>query len=376
MRNADVVNEILDHIPKIDYSKTNQMVSLFETTIRYLAGMLSGYDLLNGPAKDLVDHSKVEILKEQSVNLANVLKFAFDTPSGVPNNDVNIASHANDGTTTNGLAVTGTLILEWTRLSDLTGDEQYAKLTEKAQSHLLHPKPSWAQPFPGLVGSNIDKETGEFADASVNWNGGDDSFYEYLIKMYVYDPKRYSLNKDRWIAAAESSMKHLASHPSTRPDLTFLSTYDNGTFGLNSQHLTCFDGGNFLLAGSVLDREDFSNFGLKLVQACHDTYIETATRIGPESFSWDAKSVPDSQKELFKRAGFYITSGDYILRPEVIESFYYAWRITGEEMVSCYLCPFILLMPNNISTANGSGTPSLPSTRTAVLPLVSLASQM
>ncbi|RJE17693.1 hypothetical protein PHISCL_09972, partial [Aspergillus sclerotialis] len=353
MRNPDIVNEILDFIPKIDYSKTNQLVSLFETTIRYLAGMLSGYDLLNGPAKDLVDHSKIEILKEQSVNLANVLKFAFDTPSGVPHNDVNITSHANDGSKTNGLAVTGTLILEWTRLSDLTGDEQYAKLAEKAQSYLLHPEPSWAQPFPGLVGSNIDINTGEFADAAVSWNGGDDSFYEYLIKMYVYDPKRYGLNKDRWIAAAESSMKHLASHPSTRPDLTFLSTYNNGTFGLNSQHLTCFDGGNFLLAGSVLDREDFSDFGLKLVKACHDTYIETATKIGPESFSWDAKSVPDSQKELFKRAGFYITSGSYILRPEVIESFYYAWRITGEEIYREWIWDAFVAINKNCRTDSG-----------------------
>lgn len=336
MRNADAVNEILDYIPKINFSETDELVSLFETTIRYLGAMLSGYDLLNGPAKDLVkDHSKLEGLLEQSKNLADVLKFAFDTPSGVPHNDVNIATHENDGSKTNGLAVTGSLILEWTRLSDLTGDRQYAKLAEKAQSYLLHPEPAWAEPFPGLVGNKIDIKTGQFTDNKVSWNGGDDSFYEYLIKMYIYDPERYGIYKERWVAAAESSMKHLASHPSTRPDLTFLSTYDNGTFGLNSQHLTCFDGGNFLLAGNVLDRKDFSDFGLELVKGCHATYAETVTKIGPESFGWDAKSVPDDQKEFFERAGFYISSGDYILRPEVVESFYYAWRMTGENEVRC-----------------------------------------
>lgn len=335
MRNADVVNEILDFIPTIDFSKTNQSVSLFETTIRYLAGMLSGYDLLNGPAKDLVhDRSKVEALLKQSKNLADVLKFAFDTPSGVPHNDINITSKGNDGATTTGLAVAGSLILEWTRLSDLTGDQEYARLAQKAESYLLHPEPSWAQPFPGLVGSNIDINTGKFTDGQVSWNGGDDSFYEYLIKMYVYDPKRFGLNKDRWVAAAKSSMKHLASHPATRPDLTFLATYNNGTYGYDSQHLTCFDGGNFLLGASVLDRRDFRDFGLQLVKGCHDTYIETVTKIGPESFSWDPKSVPRDQEAFFKRAGFYVTNGDYILRPEVIESFYYAWRITGEPMVS------------------------------------------
>lgn len=375
MRNADAVNEILDYIPNIDYTKTNNLVSLFETTIRYLAGMLSGYDLLNGPAKDLVkDPSKVEALLEQSKNLADVLKFAFDTPSGVPHNDVNIDSHDNDGSRTNGLAVTGTLILEWTRLSDLTGDDQYAKLAARAESHLLHPEPEWAQPFPGLVGSNIDIETGKFADAAVSWNGGDDSFYEYLIKMYVYDPKRFGLNKDRWVAAAESSMKHLASHPSTRPDLTFLSTYNNGSYGLNSQHLTCFDGGNFLLAGSVLGRNDFSDFGLELVKGCHATYAETVTKIGPESFGWDPKSVPSGQKEFFERAGFYITSGSYILRPEVIESFYYAWRITGENEVSHRLS-YCSVVSNDISTVSGSGTPSRRSTRPAAPTPVSRVSE-
>ena len=38
----DVVADILDFIPQIDYGKTDTEVSLFETTIRYLGGMLSG----------------------------------------------------------------------------------------------------------------------------------------------------------------------------------------------------------------------------------------------------------------------------------------------------------------------------------------------
>lgn len=49
----DVVDDILGHIAKVDYSKTDSKVSLFETTIRYLAGMLSAYDLLTGPCSHL-----------------------------------------------------------------------------------------------------------------------------------------------------------------------------------------------------------------------------------------------------------------------------------------------------------------------------------
>lgn len=296
--------------------------------------MISGYDLLKGPASGLIeDKSKVETLLTQSKNLADILKFAFNTTSGVPYNNVNIESHDNDHAKTNGLAVTGTLVLEWTRLSDLTGNPEYAKLSQKAQSYLLDPQPKEAEPFPGLVGSNIDIRTGKFSDAQVSWNGGADSFYEYLIKMYVYDPKRFGKYKERWVAAAESTIKHLASHPEPRPDLTFLASYNNGNLGLSSQHLTCFDGGSFLLGGTVLGRDDFIKFGLDLVNGCHTTYNETLTGIGPESFSWNPNNVPDNQKELYERAGFYISSSVYILRPEVIESFYYAWRVTGDEKV-------------------------------------------
>ncbi len=42
MGNWDVVEKILDYIPKIDFNTTNSEVSLFETTIRYLGGLVSG----------------------------------------------------------------------------------------------------------------------------------------------------------------------------------------------------------------------------------------------------------------------------------------------------------------------------------------------
>jgi mannosyl-oligosaccharide alpha-1,2-mannosidase len=343
MGKTDVVNTILDHVSKIDYSQTDSQVSLFETTIRYLGGMLSGYDLLKGPASSMVqDSDLVDDLLIQAKNLGDVLKFAFDTGSGVPYNNINITSQGNDGSTTNGLAVTGTLVLEWTRLSDLTGDDEYATMSQKAESRLLNPQPSSGEPFPGLVGSNINIETGQFTDGYVSWDGGDDSFYEYLIKMYVYDPKRFATYKDRWVLAAESTIEHLQAHPEPRPDLTWLSSYQNGKYYLNSQHLTCFDGGSFLLGGTVLGRQDFIDFGLKLVSGCEATYNATLTKIGPDSWSWDPNNVPSDQKDFYEKAGFYITSGAYILRPEVIESFYYAYRVTGKQFVStsrllCYV---------------------------------------
>lgn len=133
-----------------------------------------------------------------------------------------------------------------------------------------------------------------------------------------------------WIAAADSTIAHLTSHPSSRPDLTFVAMYNNQTLRLESQHLACFDGGNFILGGQVLGNQSYIDYGLKLVDGCRDTYTSTATGIGPEVFAWDDKSVPDDQKAFYNKSGFYIENGSYDLRPETLESYYYAYRATGD----------------------------------------------
>lgn len=45
MNYKDIVNTILDFIPSVDFTTTrkeNETISLFETTIRYIGGLLSG----------------------------------------------------------------------------------------------------------------------------------------------------------------------------------------------------------------------------------------------------------------------------------------------------------------------------------------------
>lgn len=69
---------------------------------------------------------------------------------------------------------------------------------------------------------------------------------------------------------------------------------------------------------------------IALVEGCHDLYDSTATKIGPEQFSWDPSAVPPDQVDFYDTAGYWITNPVYGLRPEVIESFYYAFRITGK----------------------------------------------
>ncbi len=190
------------------------------------ARALIGYDLLKGPFSGLVkDAAKVQNLLDQAKSLADSLSIAFNTTSGVPQPTVYLNPTRRHGnSSSNNIAEVGTLILEWTRLSDLSGDGKYAQLAEKAESYLLRPTGS-PEAFPGMVGGDVSIADGKFINSDGGWSGGTDSFYEYLIKMYVYDPAKYGEYKDRWVLAADSTIKYLASHPTSRKDLTFLSQY-------------------------------------------------------------------------------------------------------------------------------------------------------
>ncbi|KAK3333793.1 glycoside hydrolase family 47 protein [Cercophora scortea] len=365
-----VVEKILNFVPTIDFSNTTTDISLFETTIRYLGGLLSAYDLLTGPLNGTqkLNTTNVKNVLKQANRLADNLKVAFTTATGIPDNTVRFSPPRKAGSTTNGIATIGTLILEWQRLSDLTGNPAYGLLAQKGESYLLDPKPkALAEPFPGLIGTNVDIATGQFLDGSGGWGGGDDSFYEYLIKMYLYDPVRFVKYKDRWVVAVESSIKYLASNPTTRPDLTYLAMYQNKTLQFNSEHLACFNGGNFILGGLTLDEPRYVKFGLKLVDACRNTYVSTATGIGPEVFQWrdnrtplnasNNAGPPLNQSSFYNVSGFWATAPSYVLRPEVIESIYYAYRATGDPKYQQWAWEAFLAV--NKTCAVGSGYSSI-----------------
>jgi mannosyl-oligosaccharide alpha-1,2-mannosidase len=62
------------------------------------------------------------------------------------------------------------------------------------------------------------------------------------------------------------------------------------------------------------------------------------TGIGPEAFAYvssdggyTGQGPPTIEQQAFYDVhGVYITSSEYILRPEVLESNFYAWRVTGD----------------------------------------------
>jgi mannosyl-oligosaccharide alpha-1,2-mannosidase len=127
--------------------------------------------------------------------------------------------------------------------------------------------------------------------------------------------------------------------------------------------VACFNGGSFILGGLVLEEQKYIDFGLSLVNGCHDTYISTATGIGPEVFRWVESSTsasdpnnpppPSDQEAFYEKSGFYITNSNYFLRPEFLESLYYAYRATGNQTYQDWAWDAFLAI--NTTCAVGSG---------------------
>lgn len=178
---TDIVDKQLAWIAQQDFTKsTDPQIDGFDTTIRLIGGLLSAYDLITSglvPSANTYNKDHVKALLTGARDLADFISPIFDSPTGLPYFWINTTTHQASGESNT--AVPGTIILEYHRLSDLTGDDSYRNASDKAESYLINPKPDPV--YPNLVGSQISVETGEFQTKDAGWNSGIDSFYEVMF---------------------------------------------------------------------------------------------------------------------------------------------------------------------------------------------------
>ncbi|KAI9659250.1 MAG: hypothetical protein M1829_006590 [Trizodia sp. TS-e1964] len=123
----------VDAVAKIDFTTTSRSdIPLFETTIRYLGGLLSAYD---------ISGQKHVTLKYKAVELAEILMGVFDTPNRMPvayyQWKPKYVAKPHRASARIVLAEIGTLSVEFTRLAQITGDSKYydaiARITNELQ---------------------------------------------------------------------------------------------------------------------------------------------------------------------------------------------------------------------------------------------------
>lgn len=84
-------------------------------------------------------------------------------------------------------------------------------------------------------------------------------------------------------------------------------------------------GGLFGLAADTLNNnwsEQYMEIAKGITKTCHQSYDNTYTKLGPESFRFnegvEAKALKSQEKY-------------YILRPETFESYFIMWRLTHDQ---------------------------------------------
>ncbi|ATY59985.1 class I alpha-mannosidase [Cordyceps militaris] len=345
----DEFEEALAVVAELDFGKsTDARVNIFETTIRYLGGILAAYDL-----------SKREALLKKAVELGDMLYSAFDTKHLFPVDFMQFES----GKLGKGLSLEawvvsaspGTLSLEMTRLSQVTGDPKYYDVTNRLME--LFRDQQNATRIPGLWPvwiSLADRDTKSREEFTLG--GSADSLYEYLPKMHALlgggNPMYADMTKD-FLAAAKKELFFRPMLPGGEDVLLSgnakATASGETTFDPESEHLTCFIGGTVALAGKLLVSPEDVAVGGKLARGCAHVYHAFASGVMPERFNtvpceprladtcpWDEKRWEEGietrreYKDTLPKGFTTAKDPRYLLRPEAIESLFLLYRMTGD----------------------------------------------
>lgn len=342
-------DEAVEAVANIDFGHSSSpTVNMFEVNIRYLGGLLAAYDL-----------SGRDILLKKAIELGDLLYAGYNTQKRMPVDFISFEqAKTGEGLWVEGSVVSaspGTLSMEMTRLSQITGDPKYydaisrvMDVFEKGQSRSM---------IPGLWPMEVSmSERDTWSGNIFTIAGNADSLYEYLPKMYALTgglEPRYGAMSKAFMEAANDTFFFRPLLPGEE-DLLMIGTstvdgYGNPVLDPESEHLGCFVGGVYGLGGRLFGRQDWvDDLGVKLTHGCIYAYRSMPTGMMPERYNmavcdsrtrckwdeklFDAEKVKRPEWRSHLPQGF-TTAKDprYILRPEAIESVFVLYRVTGRQ---------------------------------------------
>ncbi|KAH7266478.1 hypothetical protein FSOLCH5_012612 [Fusarium solani] len=333
-------HEAVQVVAMIDWAHTHDdYINLFEVAIRHLGGLISAYEL-----------SDEAVLLGKAIELGEMLYATFDTPNRLPSHwlyfkDAKKGTQKADESMSG--AAGGSMCLEFTRLTQITGNPKYYDATERIKQFFYRNQRNTK--IPGLWPHVMNYRDEKVDESRFTLGAGADSLYEYLPKMHALlgglDPEYVQMTTN----ALDTATKHLLYRPRNPKDLNILLAGnavagERGESELTAemQHLTCFVGGTYALAGKLLSRTDFVDLGVRLTNGCIWAYNAFATGIMPEIAQLepcetiDGKCLwadkPVEKKDKLPEGFVRVRDAQYRLRPEAIESVFYMWRITGDNV--------------------------------------------
>ncbi|EJT77560.1 endoplasmic reticulum mannosyl-oligosaccharide 1,2-alpha-mannosidase [Gaeumannomyces tritici R3-111a-1] len=366
-------DEAVRAIDQIDFSSsTLEEINVFETTIRYMGGFLAAYDISGGRSPSLL---------RKAIELGDMLYIAFDTPNHLPItrwrlNELKQARTGGSGpaqVAPPGLLVAeiGSLTLEFTRLSQLSGDPKYFDAVQRVMEVFADEQDKTH--LPGLWPVVVNAEKPDFTgDGWFTIGGMADSTYEYLPKQYLLLNGGSLMYRDLYVKAIAAMKRNIFFRPRTKSSSQMLMPGDARADGSRHwskveqesvvQHLGCFAGGMVGLAARALDLPGDIDVARQLVEGCLWSYETAPSGFMPEVMhvtrcprngpcAWDetewhtgikerAKAAPGAnvaetiRQQRLSPGVVSVDDRRYILRPEAIESIFILYRLTGEQALA------------------------------------------
>ncbi|VDL69383.1 unnamed protein product [Nippostrongylus brasiliensis] len=289
------------------------IVSVFETNIRILGGLLSAHlmaELVRAKDPERLQWYSDRQLLKMAVDIGNRLLPAFNTSSGLPYSRISLRHGMLDhlkrqkDTCT---ACGGTMLLEMAALSRLTGNGVYEEKARKAMDFL------WSQRHRAsdLMGTVLNVHSGDWVRRDANLFGkasfidsgigaGIDSYYEYCLKAYILLGDKSFL--ERFERHYEAVMRYVNKGPlfvdvhMHRPTVATRSFMDA---------LLAFWPALQVLKGDVKRAIEMHEMLFQVVQK---------HKFLPEAFTHD----------------FQVHWAEHPIRPEFIESTYFLYRATKD----------------------------------------------
>jgi Highly conserved protein containing a thioredoxin domain len=263
-------------------------VQNFEITIRLLGGLLSAYQITG-------DKKLLALAEDLGTRLMPV----FDSPTGLPYRYVNLRTGKTRGEISNP-AETGTLLIEFGTLSKLTKKPVFYEKAKRALVETFNRRSKI-----GLVGTNINVETGEWTNTDSHVSAEIDSYYEYLLKCAIlFDDEDC---RRMWQESIAAVNKYNADE--VRGELW----YGHADMNTGARTATTFGALDAFFPGVLALSGD----------------LERAKRLQDSAFKmWTLHGV---EPEVLDYRKMEVVHAGYPLRPEIVESAYYLYRFTNDE---------------------------------------------
>ncbi|KAL7140550.1 hypothetical protein ABFS83_09G126800 [Erythranthe nasuta] len=207
--------------------------------------------------------------------------------------------------------------MEFIALSQRTGDSKYQL---KVENVILELNKTF--PPDGLLPIYINPLRGTRSYSTVTFGAMGDSFYEYLLKVWIQGNKTAAVKhyREMW----ETSMGGLESlvRRSTPSSFAYLCERIGSSLTDKMDELACFAPGMLALGSSgygPAEAKKFLSLAEELAWTCYNFYQSTPTKLAGENYFFN----PGQDMSVG-------TSWN-ILRPETVESLFYLWRLTGNK---------------------------------------------